>query len=49
MSLRLHLDLSPRIIQLYIIREDLIMRIKKGDKLAEIVLPRHDGTPFQLS
>ena len=25
------------------------MRIKKGDKLEEIVLPRHDGTPFKLS
>ena len=25
------------------------MRIKKGDKLEEIVLPRHDSTPFKLS
>ena len=25
------------------------MRIKKGDKIEEIVLPRHDGTPFKLS
>ncbi|MBU92311.1 MAG: hypothetical protein CML88_02135 [Rhodobiaceae bacterium] len=25
------------------------MRIKKGDRLEDIVLPKHDGTPFKLS